>query len=312
MRPPCHYIRCSFSLFWSPTVNPKQPCDTFEMTTFQYPSFNTETMPIRLLHLGPGEFSDPIHVELRNAHIPIGDKTDRYALAEPSIWVYYEALSYAWGSTSNQKPILVDDAAGDANTILVTENLELALRHLRRRAESRTLWIDAVCIDQNNIEERNQQVSMMGNVYARASQVLVWLGPEENDSDHAMELLQYLGERVDADPTTGTLRLSDLGRGEPELADRSVALPFDERELRSIGHFFSRPWFERLWVRQEVSCKYIFSDSKTSMAPPPINSRDLNSTSDYLDRDVYFCYYSMRLEEYGLEYFPFCGTHYQY
>lgn len=257
MRPPCHYIRCSFSLFWSPTVNPKQPCDTFEMTTFQYRSFNTETMPIRLLRLQPGEFSDPIHVQLCNAHIPIGDKTDRYALAEPSTWVYYEALSYAWGPTSNQKAILVDNAAGDANTILVTENLEIALRYLRRPAKSRTLWIDAVCIDQNNIEERNQQVSMMGNVYARAKQVLVWLGPEENDSDHAMELLQYLGERVDADPTTGTLRLSDLGRGEPELADRNVVLPFDERALHSIAHLLTRPWFERLWVRQEVSQKSI-------------------------------------------------------
>lgn len=214
-------------------------------------------MPIRLLRLRPGEFCDPIRVALLATHIPIGDKTKRYALAEPSTWVYYEALSYAWGLTSNQKAILVDNAAGDANTILVTENLEIALRHLRRPAESRTLWIDAVCIDQNNIEERNQQVSMMGNVYARASQVLVWLGPEENDSDHAMELLQYLGERVDADPSTKSLRVSDLGRGEPELADRNVVLPFDERALHSIAHLLTRPWFERLWVRQEVSQKSI-------------------------------------------------------
>lgn len=227
------------------------------MTTFQYPSLDTAKpgMPIRLLHLQPGQFSDPIRIELLNTQVPVEDKNKIYRLVEAntSNWDSYEALSYAWGSTENQKPIFVIDAADNANMIEVTENLDIALRHLRRPAESRTLWIDAVCIDQGKDKERDQQVAMMWNVYARAAQVLVWLGPEENDSDHAMGLLQYLGQRVERDFSNDTLRLTELGRDDPELANLDVPLPYGERDCRSLLHLYNRPWFERLWVRQEVS-----------------------------------------------------------
>ncbi|RYP61407.1 hypothetical protein DL769_007730 [Monosporascus sp. CRB-8-3] len=232
-----------------------------EMTTYQYSPLSTEEFEIRLLNLQPGGFSDPIRVTLKHTVIPLSSRWSR-GIRVPNdseaeshqhpAYPSFEALSYAWGSIDNPKPIILDGAADGANTIMVTENLDVALRHLRRTGENRTLWIDAICIDQNNVAERGHQVSMMPNVYARASQVLIWLGPEEDDSDHAMGLLDYLGRRVVVDIAELELRPSDLGRIEPELADSRVPLRYSERDTRAIGLFFNRPWFERLWVRQEV------------------------------------------------------------
>ncbi|RYP67935.1 hypothetical protein DL771_006968 [Monosporascus sp. 5C6A] len=227
---------------------------------------------IRLLNLQPGEFSDPIRVTLEHTFLPLEAVSGfnpttvkmkmkkmmmkmkmKMKMNSPRTYPSYEALSYAWGSTDNPKSIMVDGAADDANTILVTENLDVALRHLRRTGESRTLWIDAICIDQNNVAERGHQVSMMTNVYARASQVLIWLGPEENDSDHAMRLVDYLGRRVAVDWGSQALHPSDLGRNEPELADIDVPLRYSERDFQAIELLFNRPWFERLWASQNRS-----------------------------------------------------------
>ena len=59
---------------------------------------------------------------------------------------------------------------------LVRENLWKALTHIRLATENQTLWIDAICIDQQNIQERNHQVEIMGEVYGKATLVIVWLG----------------------------------------------------------------------------------------------------------------------------------------
>ncbi|RYP14370.1 hypothetical protein DL765_006415 [Monosporascus sp. GIB2] len=228
-----------------------------EMATYQYNPLSTEELEIRLLSLQPGEFSDPIRITLRHTVIPAGTRRSRrIPLANDSeaksqkypAYPSYETLSYAWGSTDNPKPIIVDGAANDANTIFVTQNLDVALRHLRLTGESRTLWIDAICIDQNNVAERGHQVSKMTNIYARASQVLIWLGPEEDDSDHAMRLLDYLGRRFVLDVAEPKLRPSNVGRSELELADLGAPLRYSERDIRAIGLLFSRPWFKRLWI----------------------------------------------------------------
>lgn len=82
----------------------------------------------------------------------------------------YEALSYVWGSTSGSRDIVVN------GTILsVTNNLFEALGYLRDAVCTRTLWIDALCINQKDDAEKNIQVAMMGRIYSQASIVLVWL-----------------------------------------------------------------------------------------------------------------------------------------
>ncbi|PVH74537.1 heterokaryon incompatibility, partial [Cadophora sp. DSE1049] len=84
----------------------------------------------------------------------------------------YEALSYTWGPPSppsEQQYILCD-----GKKLPVTENCISALYHLRKKYSNRLLWIDAICIDQTNVEEASQQVQIMGQIYQNAAEVIVW------------------------------------------------------------------------------------------------------------------------------------------
>ena len=95
----------------------------------------------------------------------------------------YEALSYTWGARVGTLPIICCGLASDKNggegsrgVVLVTPNCDAALRHLRLRLRSRVLWIDAICIDQQSVREKNEQVPMMGEIYRAATRCVVWLG----------------------------------------------------------------------------------------------------------------------------------------
>jgi hypothetical protein len=88
----------------------------------------------------------------------------------------YKALSYTWGPPGETKEITID-----GSVVLVRENLYQALYHLRYPTTARRLWVDAVCIDQSNVDERNWQVSQMSRIYAAANEVLIWLGKETMD-----------------------------------------------------------------------------------------------------------------------------------
>lgn len=83
----------------------------------------------------------------------------------------YEALSYTWGSAHKQYDIEIS-----GNTLPITENLHLALQHLRHPEEDRILWIDAICIDQDNVGERGHQVRQMASIYERVVRAIIWLG----------------------------------------------------------------------------------------------------------------------------------------
>ncbi|KEY74542.1 hypothetical protein S7711_07148 [Stachybotrys chartarum IBT 7711] len=92
----------------------------------------------------------------------------------------FEALSYTW---SENKDGARKDAKSrmilNGHNFLVSSNLKLALRQLRSETEARVLWVDAICINQSDIEERNEQVSMMRNIYSSCNHVIIWLGTVE-------------------------------------------------------------------------------------------------------------------------------------
>ncbi len=98
----------------------------------------------------------------------------------------YEALSYMWGSKET-KSIHMSE-----NSYEVRVNLWDALEHMRLIDEPRIIWIDAICINQHDINERNHQVSQMGKIFMNASRVVVWLGLAENSSNTAV---RFLGEK---------------------------------------------------------------------------------------------------------------------
>ena len=141
---------------------------------------------IRVLTLLPSTaFDSPIEVQL--AEVDLAGKPD------------YEALSYAWGDTKNKVGISCHGERLD-----VTVNCALALQYLRYKYQGRTLWVDAICIDQTKEAEaeRNQQVRIMGDVYETAQRVLVWLGPRGATSDLAIALLKDFEKVVGKDRAT--------------------------------------------------------------------------------------------------------------
>lgn len=168
---------------------------------------------IRLLHLKPAsDARAPIRATLT---------IDRL---RPEI--FYEALSYCWGDLSVSESINVD-----GKILAVTTNLAAALRSLRRSVERRVIWIDAICINQSNIEEKNRQVSLMREIYAHSCITIVWQGPSDEWSRSFLL------------PRTRRARLFDtyhlvqdwLRASSPRLAT------------------VDRPWISRIWVAQEFA-----------------------------------------------------------
>jgi hypothetical protein len=122
---------------------------------------------IRILRLKPAtSFEAPLHGSLIDGHL--------------SRWTRYEALSYVWGAPTGDRRLICD-----GSELLITSNCELALRHLRLKWKSRSLWVDSVCIDQKSISDRNQQVKQMGEIYRKATTVLVWLGRSDDQTKAA-------------------------------------------------------------------------------------------------------------------------------
>ncbi|KAI0023449.1 heterokaryon incompatibility protein-domain-containing protein [Xylariomycetidae sp. FL0641] len=100
----------------------------------------------------------------------------------------YVALSYAWGDATRSSPILVNGSKH-----MATENSVDLIRHLTPQEEPVVAWVDALCINQDDDEEKSEQVKQMAEVYARATHVLCWLGAEANQSDTAMRWMQQYG-----------------------------------------------------------------------------------------------------------------------
>jgi len=174
----------------------------------------------------------------------------------------YEALPYVWGAPDNCQHIAVEsglapeEAPGPSvskkwTKLPVRANLMVAFRHLRQLGGSRTLWIDAICINQADNDEKGIQIQRMPNIYTLARRVVVWLGPEGNDSQLALHTLQYLSREFE-----GTLdghRFCSPDFGEPGWFHRDHELPYDEPTWTSIYRLLQRAWFTRLWTVQEAA-----------------------------------------------------------
>ncbi|KAI0379269.1 heterokaryon incompatibility protein-domain-containing protein [Hypomontagnella monticulosa] len=144
----------------------------------------------------------------------------------------YEALSYVWGSQENPRSAYSDE--NRLSTISVTQNLDEALRHLRYTDRPRIMWIDTICINQFDHVEKGKQVAMMGNIYRDADRVVVWLGPEQDESGLTWSMTVLEGA-VNA-----------------TWVDDGAMLPFDIKDIVAIYNLLSRQWFTRLWIRREI------------------------------------------------------------
>ncbi|XMA16429.1 hypothetical protein WAI453_009220 [Rhynchosporium graminicola] len=179
----------------------------------------------------------------------------------------YDALSYTWGDASLTTPILID-----GSIVEVTKNLEAALRHFRLKDRILTLWVDAVCINQQNDMEKSEQLEHMRPIYAQAMSVVAWLGPAADDSDIAMQWIDDFGTQACAlgIGTKPTLQLRHILKGSGERKSKNSADASIENFVHELGEQFSatnprqpvlicaldallkRSYWNRIWVVQEL------------------------------------------------------------
>ncbi|CAK7213087.1 hypothetical protein SBRCBS47491_001683 [Sporothrix bragantina] len=207
---------------------------------YEYTSIKNEE-EIRLLELYPGSGDDEIRVELYSAPI------DRLPP--------FEAISYCWGDATQSQTILCNDTP-----LVITTSLYGALKRFRPEpgpdAKSRTIWADAICIQQTDLVEKACQVMHMPQVYSQAWRVLVWLG--EEDEDGSLEGVDKSIAVAKSFLPDTPLDAEGLHQTAQAVMNQSRALQaqgkpnFLDHDWASLVQLLVRPWFRRKWIIQEV------------------------------------------------------------
>ncbi|KAK4452256.1 heterokaryon incompatibility protein-domain-containing protein [Podospora aff. communis PSN243] len=187
----------------------------------------------RVLHLAPGADDLPLTGSLQIVAL---DK-------EP----VYEALSYEWGSPGKLQKFTTTDGC----VIHITQSLHDALRDLRHRdlvAGRRVLWADGICINQDDVIERERQVSIMGRIYRQAQRVITYIGPEKDNGAAGVEMACKLW-RLHHDPDG--LDIDDLDAANLEEAGLASR---EDPSWAALKSLFLRSWASRCWCAQEFVC----------------------------------------------------------
>jgi hypothetical protein len=218
---------------------------------------------IRLLRLLPRSSSPETPLVQVEKNIPIN--CDLYPISfQEAKNQGYEALSYTWGNEEERPSILVN-----GTEVPVTINLHVALEHLRRETSEVVLWVDALCINQTDNDEKSGQLNMMTEIYACAKNTRVWLGPADETSDEIMVELAQIGQTVvdrgalDHFIRTTTLHIRDPA-GASQAEDQAKNLVEDMlqnsliqvndslRLLKGFRSLLLRSYWSRVWILQEI------------------------------------------------------------
>jgi hypothetical protein len=195
---------------------------------------------IRLLTIDPTSFSSPeIHISMSAAQL---NETTEYI-----------ALSYVWGSETDRRDIKLNE-----RSMSVTANLYDALTCMRKRIAMASLgfpakiWVDAICINQGDIDERNEQVTRMRDIYTQAQVVWAFVGVETEHDQEGFNLIKALALKFQ-----GLSQALDLGHKLPEDASQTIANSLQHPGLevawKAMGRLLSRPWWTRAWIVQEIA-----------------------------------------------------------
>lgn len=156
----------------------------------------------------------------------------------------YTCLSYCWQTIERDADIICDGFR-----FPVTKNLLNALKNLRSRTSNLLIWIDQICINQDDNSERGHQVSIMKRIFSQAKEVIVWLGDEDDKTQKLFEYAKKM-RRGDDSPrhTNGPRAISHTG------ARNTLRRILNDRQLQAaIQNLLQRPWFQRVWVIPEVA-----------------------------------------------------------
>ena len=162
--------------------------------------------------------------------------------------LHYEALSYVWGDKGYDTEILLN-----GQVFPVGLNLTFALGDLRLADRPRRLWIDAICINQDNHEERSSQVLLMRQIYRYASRVVIWLGIDTPENLSALNLLRFVNEMI---PFNGSADGSETP-SQSDIAKLGNYLDTDMSAKEGHSYLYRdllmQVWWGRVWVIQEVA-----------------------------------------------------------
>jgi hypothetical protein len=157
----------------------------------------------------------------------------------------YKAISYFWAEVSGTATIELNGALVD-----IPGSAAKVLRQFRLLSSSRILWIDALCINQEDLNERSQQVALMGQVYRSSQGTLAWLGDSDGATERTLRTLNRISNEF-YNPIYGSdPGISDDRKG-TELSDEFDKVLEDD-DVQSALDFYRRPWFSRVWVIQEA------------------------------------------------------------
>ena len=201
---------------------------------YKHTALDSNQDTIRLLRLHPGPYNDSLSCSFEVVSIAEAER------------LKYEALSYFWGTDEPSNAISLRDKFPEGSRSLklaikhfmplrfnIRNHLYAALRQFRRPDVDVLLWVDALCIDQENEEEKNQQVAKMARIYSSAHHVLIWLGAGDPSCEDAME---FIGE------------ILQLRRLDAMVKDEKSAAKWD-----SFAELLCCSWFSRRWVVQELA-----------------------------------------------------------
>ncbi|KAI4163994.1 MAG: hypothetical protein LQ342_002491 [Letrouitia transgressa] len=190
-----------------------------------YHPLNNKRREIRLLHVSPRQKNR----ELIQCHLSAASLDDRPV---------YEALSYAWGDPRARKSI---ELCG--RPFRVRKNLWTALKAIHLSDTSRTIWIDAICINQDDKEERSQQVKLMREVYRGAEKVIAWLGDDTDDVEHAFGVIEAMSDFPNL-------------HFDPEIPPHHDLAVLEPESIESLVRFLNRDWWKRVWTFQEMALAF--------------------------------------------------------
>ncbi|KAK5633177.1 hypothetical protein RRF57_008891 [Xylaria bambusicola] len=204
------------------------------MAVFKYQPLNIADRQIRLLTLLP----DSGRVSCRLRHVSLEKLQDEY-----------ETLSYCWGLQATRKvKILVNGL-----DFFISANLHAALLRLRHLDYHRpkTMWIDAICINQSDPIEKSNQVPLMGDIYSLSLRVVIWIGEHDALTEYAFRGLTFMASRFNTGEKFNYYDWKYVQRTGRIMSRNPVNLDAVVSGA-AFSALFSRPWFRRLWVIQEV------------------------------------------------------------